>query len=445
MNNKTLTALGCLLMLGASVAPGVIAHIEEDTGVGLPRPSTGLWQDKNLVAGGGGTAFANPHFDQCAGSPPSFPLGFGDCVGFGGGPGNSIDRVSGWYIGPAGPFVSFTHDDPLDVETSVSTGGGAGFCDLEVVDGLGILDETQVEGQPWTGVPDNTFNDGGIGVVCHVNYGMAFPAEWSTPGCGEAYNSVAHGGGRAASPHAGGYGAPNDPIIPTRNGNAVAEDAVFGAEVWIGTACDWSHPTGPATDVTLLDILLSDVLDAINCVLAQDLTCFLPPGPPPPVFTDTWNCLVGNTVACLTTQIDCLLGNSNCPQSGSGTACGDDGAADAGYFGEGDGHQVATGASPFGTDEETDWQVPGFNPPPPGVVPGGTGGGFANDYWDDGVDETGVPFPVASCTDGYAAVFLFAGVNVVYEEDAGNTDEAGAAQATLLDINAAVPTHGWVA
>ena len=447
MNNKKLTALGCLLMLGAIVSPGVIAHIEDDQGGGLPRPSTGLWQDRNLlgIPDTNGNSGANPHVDECAGNP----AGPGDC------PAVSIDRVSGWYIGPAGPFVSFTHDDPLDDETSVSFGGGAGLCDLEVVaylQGNVNTDETQVDGfSPGGGTRDNVWNDGGVGVVCHVNYGAGspFPPEYSTPGCGEAYNSPAHGGGRAASPHLNQLGA----AIPTGNGNAIAEDAVFGAEVWIGTACDWSHPVGAAVEVTLLDLLLSDLLSAINCVSGQDLTCFLPPGPPPPVFTDTWNCLVLNTLTCLQTQIDCLLGNPTCPPTTTGTACGDDGFADAGYFGEGDGHQTAgyptTG---FGADEEEDWQV---HDNPPGTAIGGTGTA-GSDYWNTGVNEPGVPFPFvqAPCVDadGYAAVFLFDSVNVVYEEDVfpvttptGNVDEDTNVQGVLLDINVAEATHGWVA
>src|ERR1051325_4139303 len=66
MKTKTLTALGCLLMLGAGVAPGVIAHV--DLGPHTGYASLGLWQDKNLL-GNGGTAGLSPHVDQWAGNP----------------------------------------------------------------------------------------------------------------------------------------------------------------------------------------------------------------------------------------------------------------------------------------------------------------------------------------------------------------------------------------
>ena len=146
------------------------------------------------------------------------------------------------------------------------------------------------------------------------------------------------------------------------------------------------------------------------------------------------------------TQIDCLTpGNTNCPPTTTGTACGDDGFADAGYFGEGDGHLSAA------QDEEEDWQVTAGGPTPPGNGVGGTDPTNTNptDYWNPGVNEPGVPFPFVKSpcldADGYAAVFLFTGVNAVLELDDGNLAESnGLAQAALLDVNAAVPTHGWV-
>lgn len=379
MNNKKLTAIGCLLMLSAMVAPGAVAHIEALNGPHLAAggPSTGFYFDENLASPTGTGVGVAPHADPCAGGP---------C------PAGSVDRVSGWYFGPAGPFVSATFDDLGDVETAVAFGGGFALCDMEFLV-HNPTDENQVDGVQIAGttgnIPDNTFNDGGVGAVCHVDYAANAPAGYSTFGCGAKYT-----------------------------GNAIAEDAVSGAEVWIGTTCDYWSPTGPSVGTTLADLLVSDSLDAVNCVLVQDLTCFA--GVPPAFLTDTYNCVVGTTLTCLQNQVNCLLGSTACPPTASAHTCVTDGVADAGFFGEGDGHLSAA------ADEEEDWGNGGT---------GGTGS-VGTDYWAPNT-APGVPFPVSACPAGreVAAVFTFTGANVVLE----------LASSALLDVNLSVATHGWVA
>ena len=204
-----------------------------------------------------------------------------------------------------------------------------------------------------------------------------------------------------------------------------------GAEVWIGTACDWSYPVnGHTQETTLLDLLLSDLFDCVNDVLGQDTTL--------PCLTtlDSVDCLVEDTSPCVSVFASCLLGISPpCPPRPIWRACGVDNVADAFFYGEGDGHLTAA------QDEEADWRVPGGGPSPPGNGVGGTDPTNTNptDYWSTGVNEPGVPFPVVSApclsSQGYASVFVFAGVNAVFEL-------SGSA---LLDINLAVPTHGWIA
>lgn len=207
MQHKKLTTLGCLLVLGAFVAPGAMAHY--DTGAHpVPYASTGLVADDYTLEA--------PSVDPL--NPVINPASAG----------GNTDRVSGWYYGSAGPYVQV--EDDSGTLTFLSAFGGM-LCDAEVLL-VGDDNEEVVDGLPSGVTPDGIFNDGGNGGACHVtSYGNE---AWNTGGC--TYD------------------------------NAFAEDAVFGSEVWISTSCNWRTPTD-TTGPGIEDVIVTGALCVVNEVL----------------------------------------------------------------------------------------------------------------------------------------------------------------------------------
>lgn len=134
--------------------------------------------------------------------------------------GASVDRVSGNVVGAAAPrFQLISADIQPDVNPSMDIGFSGGFCDMEVLAGDGSLgDEAYVDGFATgaTGalpdVPEGTWDDGGIGAVCHTT-NMA-GTDYDTWGCGGKYTA-----------------------------NAAIADAGPGS-TWAVTGCDWGFATG---------------------------------------------------------------------------------------------------------------------------------------------------------------------------------------------------------
>jgi len=269
--NKTLTTLGCLLMLGAAVAPGVFAH--RDAGVSpIPYTST--------------------HLDFFA------PTGAGTG---GGAVGTGQDRVAGWYFGSVSAWAELVAPTfattggvpaPLDgsmpplpdlngipVNPGFTLAAANALCDMEVVDASGILDESTIDGTtPGGSTPDGIFNDGGIGAACHTPSGFYGVTGYDTPGC--SYTP------------------------------AFAEDAVSGHDVWISPSCD---STTPAATASILDHVLSLSTCAPNAVLSFDPT---------------------GIVGCANTFVSCAITGVGCPSTGA-TFCGADGVADDSNSGQG--------------------------------------------------------------------------------------------------------------
>ncbi|HUR25203.1 MAG TPA: hypothetical protein VM327_04210 [Candidatus Thermoplasmatota archaeon] len=138
MNTKLLTGAGCLLLLAAAIAPGVLGH-DERTSLDAAHAALGAVNN----------------------------------------------GVSGRYVGAAGPAVAV--DAYTNPDDTLAT--GSMLCDGEVaVDQPGFaLNEQTVDGGSGGLVPD-TVDDGGQGGACHVatyqTNGGGTPADnYNTPGC----------------------------------------------------------------------------------------------------------------------------------------------------------------------------------------------------------------------------------------------------------------------
>jgi len=275
--NKLGTALGCLLMLGAAIAPGVFAHGDAGVhtppwvggaaaGVGSVKPagwyygSASAWAQLNAFSAGS----VGPNIVPGCPTPTSVP---------------QVDTLLCSLV--------------IDADPSFTLAAADALCDVEVGgDGSGPLpaDEKWVDGRsgPAAGdalpnagaLPDGTFNDGGIGAICHTHSGFY------------------------------GFGAYNTPGCPA--GTAKAEDAVVGGSVFITATCDSIRPVATSG-------LLTQVLSAETCAANEVLS-----GNPTGV------------LGCVQRFIDCSPAGAigACPATGA-TACVPDGVADASASGTG--------------------------------------------------------------------------------------------------------------
>lgn len=260
MSRALHTAFACALM-AALLAPAFSAHLDPGAHP-LPFASTGL--DDGAVG---------PHLETV------------DPV-----QGNGLDRVAGWYAGSASAWLQLAPGDPLHENLG-------GFCDLEVA-GLGggdPVDESVVDGSTAGGglAPDGLWNDGGFGMACHTADAWDEPA-YNTPGCDQ-------------------YSDPTSPSF----GNARAEDAIVGADVWIVTACDASFVFRGHHD----PFLLGPLLQAVDCAVDE--------------FLDATG-----TMGCVRELLDCLgiLASPDGCGPAFGVICGADGLPDEINAGRGGGH-----------------------------------------------------------------------------------------------------------
>ena len=267
--NKLVTAIGCLVMLGAAIVPAAYAHGNSGA---HPEPWTG-------TAGQPPAADTQPSgwyygsvsaWAQLQDNPPPPALN----------PGGACPIAVNPAIDPALNAILCSALDP-----SFTLAAADALCDMEVAGtgGGDAVDEVQVDAN---GIgpgmaPDGTFNDGGIGAVCHTHAGYYSLAGYNTPGC------------------------------PA--GTATAEDAVVGTGVWISTSCDDSQPSATTP---LLTIVLSGETCTANGVLTAN---------------------VNTIVGCAENLSACLTGVPNPPGCPSTAAkiCVPDGVSDSGNSGTG--------------------------------------------------------------------------------------------------------------
>ncbi len=211
-------------------------------------------------------------------------------------------RVSGNYVGAAGPWVRFNGTDIF---------AGNALCDLEILSDGDIstpddnfLDEPYADGDPTIGAginpitngPDNqqdegAWDDGGNGAVCH------------TPNT--HYNT-------------GAFNTQNCSYTPAH----AADDN--SAVAWISTGCDYITNVPDPSDPSIIQLVVDAAGCAVNAVITNVQTA------------------VGEIVfSCVDRLIDCTIGIVNldptdtCPAGAGGQACGPDGTIDDGSAGNG--------------------------------------------------------------------------------------------------------------
>jgi len=270
--DKLAIALGGLLMTGAVLAPLAAAHKDSgahNSAVIIPAPAGWAAGVKGSPAGfyyGAASAWLQLTANELAKGPtlsgcPNPTSTFADPV---------LCALSGLPINP-----------------SLTLAAADFLCDMEVLgDGATIFtaDEHIVNGVAGASqVPDGTFDDGGIGAVCHTPFGFYVNPAYNADGC-------------------------SGPTV-----KAFAKDEAT-LDPWISTSCDSTSPI--ATD-GLLEQLLSVATCTVNHAISDNATD------------------VGN--GCVVRFTDCagITAGSRCTTGPFGTSCVPDGVSDGGNNGFG--------------------------------------------------------------------------------------------------------------
>lgn len=279
--NKLATAFGGLLMIGAVLAPLAMAHGDSGSHA-LPAPagykSYAASGNANVPSGfyyGSASAWAQLNSAPLAPSVgPNIVPGCPTLTG------TAVDAIiCGLTITPDPSFQTAVADALCDMEVA-GTGSGD------------VVDESTVDASPGNGgaAPDGTFNDGGIGAVCHT-YGE------SSPGAGDGFYANNNYNTNGCS----------------STNTATAADLVSGTGIWISTSCD---STTPVAGAGLLTLALSAESCAVNAAISGS---------------------AGAAPTCLVQFVDCVAGLAGCPPGTAGVTCGADGVSDSANAGFGSG------------------------------------------------------------------------------------------------------------